>query len=78
MKSLKELGIGLLVLIVAGCAADGPANLPPPTGLGAGEASILIDEYKMDVGDRLQVTVWKNPDLSVSEPIRPDGMIAVV
>ena len=78
MKGLKELVIGSLVLIVAGCASDGgPPNLPPPTGLGAGEASVLVDEYKMDVGDVVQITVWKNPDLSVSEPIRPDGMVAV-
>jgi polysaccharide export outer membrane protein len=31
----------------------------------------------MDVGDIVQITVWKNPDLSVEEPVRPDGMVAV-
>jgi len=31
----------------------------------------------MAVGDMVQVNVWKNPELSVSEPIRPDGKIAV-
>lgn len=77
MKFFNELLIGLLVLGMVGCASDGPANLPPPTGHGAGEASVLVENYKMDVGDMVQITVWKNPDLSVQEPIRPDGMVAV-
>jgi len=75
MKYFNELVIGLLVMAVAGCAANGPANLPPQTVLG--EANVLIDSYKMDVGDMVQITVWKNPDLSVEEPVRPDGMVAV-
>lgn len=75
MKYFNELVIGLLVMAVAGCAANGPANLPPQTELG--EANVLIDSYKMDVGDMVQITVWKNPDLSVEEPVRPDGMVAV-
>ena len=77
MKFFNELLIGLFVLGMVGCASNGPANLPPQTGLGAGEANVLIDAYKMDVGDMVQITVWKNPDLSVAEPIRPDGMVAV-
>jgi len=77
MKYFNELIIGLFVMAVAGCAANGPAKLPPQTGLGADEASVLVDSYKMDVGDIVQITVWKNPDLSVQEPIRPDGMVAV-
>ncbi|WP_220348925.1 polysaccharide biosynthesis/export family protein [Alkalilimnicola ehrlichii] len=27
--------------------------------------------------DQLQVEVWRNPDLSVSVPVRPDGMVSV-
>ncbi|MCK5668976.1 MAG: polysaccharide biosynthesis/export family protein [Gammaproteobacteria bacterium] len=30
----------------------------------------------MDVGDEIQISVRNNPDLSVSAPIRPDGMIS--
>jgi polysaccharide export outer membrane protein len=77
MKYFNELVIGLFVMAVVGCAADGPTKLPPQTGFGAGEASVLVDSYKMDVGDIVQITVWKNPDLSVQEPVRPDGMVAV-
>jgi polysaccharide export outer membrane protein len=31
----------------------------------------------MAVGDQLQINVWKNPELSVSAPIRPDGKVSV-
>ena len=70
--SLKEFVGCLFVLLLAGCAT-GTANLPPPV---AGH-EVLVDSYKMDVGDQVQISVWNNPELSVSEPIRPDGKIAV-
>ena len=77
MKYFSELLIGLLVLGMVGCASNGPANLPPQTGPGADGVNVLVDSYKMDVGDSVQITVWKNPELSTQQPIRPDGMVAV-
>ena len=38
---------------------------------------MLVESYKMSVGDMVQVNVWKNAELSVSEPIRPDGKISL-
>lgn len=63
----------VLVLGLTGCAS-GPNNPPPETSTGP---SVLVDAYRMSVGDQVQINVWKNPDLSVSAPIRPDGKIAV-
>ena len=40
-------------------------------------ASPVVDAYLIGVDDQLQVTVWHNPDLSVSVPVRPDGKITV-
>ena len=31
----------------------------------------------MAVGDNVQVNVWRNPEVSVSAPIRPDGKISL-
>ena len=64
-------------LVIAGCATSEP-NLPPQSinGQAAGP-SVLIKSYKIAVGDQVQISVWKNPELSVSEPVRPDGKISV-
>jgi polysaccharide export outer membrane protein len=35
------------------------------------------DAYSIGVGDLLEISVWKNPDLSVTVPVRPDGRISV-
>lgn len=39
--------------------------------------SHLIDQYKIGVDDVVQVSVWRNPELSVTVPVRPDGKISV-
>lgn len=36
-----------------------------------------IEEYVIGVGDQLQVNVWKNTELSMSVPVRPDGNISL-
>ena len=36
-----------------------------------------VQEYQIGVGDMLDVKVWKNAELSISAPVRPDGKISV-
>jgi len=67
---------GFLTIGLIGCAET--PNLPeqPQAGEGLGP-TVLVASYKMAVGDVVQINVWKNPELSLSEPIRPDGKIAM-
>lgn len=61
-------------LIMAGCASGSRnASGPPP----AIEAPAAVDAYQIGVDDIVQVTVWRNPDLGITVPVRPDGMISV-
>lgn len=36
-----------------------------------------IDKYLIGVDDLVQIAVWRNPDLSITVPVRPDGMISM-
>lgn len=56
--------------LVVGCAAVGP--LPPPHG-----EVTQSEVYVIGLGDRLLISVWKNEELSLSVPVRPDGMISL-
>ena len=72
----EALFAGFLLIGLTGCV--GKPHLPEQQGTGVGQGpKVLVEAYKMSVGDEVQVTVWKNPELSVTEPIRPDGKIAI-
>ncbi len=61
------------LLILAGCATA-PGSNDAPTFNSDAQA---VATYHIGVDDQLQVSVWHNPDLSVSVPVRPDGKITV-
>ena len=63
-------------LAAALLAACTPTNAPPPPKA-TNITPAFAQEYRIGVADQLQVSVWHNPDLSVSVPVRPDGRITV-
>jgi polysaccharide export outer membrane protein len=63
----------LLVLLTA-CAGGGT---PGADGTDARSTPLLNGDYKIGVDDRLQITVWRNPELSVTVPVRPDNKISM-
>ena len=36
-----------------------------------------VENYLIGVDDMVQVSVWRNPDLGITVPVRPDGRISV-
>lgn len=74
----------LLLVMVSGCESTGSG--PAKATVAANNAIIddavaaayrNADEYRIGVDDEVKVSVWKNPDLSVTVPVRPDGNISV-
>lgn len=63
----------LALAVVAGCQMASP--LPP---LQPSDSTPLPSaEYIIGPGDKLNIFVWRNPDLSVTVPVRPDGRITI-
>lgn len=64
-------GSGLALLaaaLLAGCASS---NLPPAPKQAA------VSDYRYVIGplDTVNIVVWRNPELTTSVPVRPDGRI---
>ena len=83
-RSIRLLvGAGLLLSLVASRPAQGqssPDSAQPtsPTGNKASERVAAVDaEYKIGPQDVLRIDVWKEPDISRTIPVRPDGKISV-
>ena len=69
----RKAGVFSVMLALAaamGCAGGGMPH-PPESPL------MEKADYVIGAGDRLTIRVWKNPELSVSVPVRPDGKISV-
>jgi polysaccharide biosynthesis/export protein len=63
------LALAALAALLVGCT---PRQSLPPAPAKAASPSY---EYLIGPGDALSIIVWRNPDLSASVPVRPDGKI---
>jgi polysaccharide export outer membrane protein len=73
MERLSRLLIALGFVALVGCAAG-----PRPGDAPSVDPQVqAVKEYRIGVDDQIRVAVWQNPDLNVTVPVRPDGMISV-
>jgi polysaccharide export outer membrane protein len=74
MRTLgRRLGrtlVPLALLALAACETR-PLSLPPPD-----PSPMDRETYVIGVTDQLTIAVWKNPDLTLTVPVRPDGKIS--
>lgn len=70
---IKKVGGSILLLFAAACthaAGTGVDSNSP-------ESLQKVADYTISPGDQLNVFVWKNPELTVNVPVRPDGRISI-
>lgn len=80
--SWKHLRRGLMVLsvavfVVTGCASQTPSSPEKIQRALSVEGRDSVDQYILGATDVVSVSVWRNEDLSISVPVRPDGKISV-
>jgi polysaccharide biosynthesis/export protein len=69
-KTYRFLFLSVFMLFFSGCASTG--NLPAAPK----KADSLEYKYVIGALDTLSITVWRNPELSTSIQVRPDGRIS--
>ncbi|GLS24477.1 XrtA/PEP-CTERM system exopolysaccharide export protein [Marinibactrum halimedae] len=61
----------LSLLTVVACSTNTQVSAPEFT------PAPPVAQYKIGVGDDLSINVWRNDELSIDIPVRPDGNISV-
>lgn len=64
------LAVAVLALLTA-CAGSGQKYPPAPATAASPDYN-----YVVGPGDNLNIIVWRNPELSMTVPVRPDGKIS--
>lgn len=80
---MTRLGIAALLMaasvFASGCAAGSAAQKPSRGGSQGSAAPVaeqLATEYHVGPGDELNIFVFNQPELTVTVPVRPDGLIS--
>lgn len=63
--------LGLTFASVACATYSSETHAPPPP------VAAAVDVYDIGVDDIVQINVWRNPELGITGPVRPDGKITV-
>lgn len=67
---MRLLLIAVIGVGIAGCASKG-SYPPAPSSAASSDYN-----YHIGPGDTVNIVVWRNPELSMSVPVRPDGKLA--
>ena len=74
MNSRSRIAALVILGVLAGVL--GPAIPAARAAPPAADTSAASPDYVIGPGDALQIFVWRNPELTTSVPVRPDGKIS--
>lgn len=74
--NFKRLAAVLAAIVLPLGIAAAEATTPVSNGAGLIAQSAAGADYVIGPGDTLQIFVWRNPELTVTVPVRPDGKIS--
>lgn len=77
MYPFPGLALLLIVSLIAGCAGPSASSREKIQRALSVTTHASVEEYLLGVTDVVRVSVWRNEDLSVEVPVRPDGKISV-
>ncbi|OEY67762.1 XrtA/PEP-CTERM system exopolysaccharide export protein [Marinobacter sp. X15-166B] len=77
--TLKSLVLALVsVVLLSACAIGSSPSSPEKIQNALNyDSTNSVDDYVIGVTDVLAISVWRNNDLSITVPVRPDGKISV-
>lgn len=73
----KLIGLSVVVLLTASLWAQSNAGSKSGDNTGGEVSSATNSAYVIGAEDTLHVSVWKEPDLTATLPVRPDGKISM-
>lgn len=71
VSAARTMLVGLCVGGLGACSSFSSKLPPAPVTAAAQDYSYIVGP-----GDNINITVWRNPELSMSVPVRPDGKIS--
>jgi polysaccharide export outer membrane protein len=72
LVAIRWLGLAVLLAVLGACKSY--MGSLPAAPMAASQMSEY--DYVVGPGDTLNIIVWRNPDLSMTVPVRPDGKIS--
>lgn len=72
-QSIKAIVLSFVTLLFVGCSSN--SSLPSATLHPSETKDIASYKYLIGPGDVLNIFVWRNPEVSGTFQVRPDGMI---
>ena len=73
--SVKKLGVFAIAIVLTACTGM-RASDQAKIDTALKQRALQLEQYTLGPADVVMISVWRNPDLSISVPVRPDGKIS--